>query len=133
MKIMIVDNDSVYLGLLSEVLSLHGYDVTTAHDGEEALAKLQEAPVDFVLSDISMPKMNGMNLHRHIRRDPRLKQLPFAWNSGYRELKDAIKVEDPSIDLKFDKTMPIPNLLFFLGHFAKGRRLGSQGDKWVAC
>ena len=64
MRIMIVDNDPTYLGLLSEVLRLHGYDVTAAHDGEEALGKLKQTPVDFILSDISMPKMNGMNLHR---------------------------------------------------------------------
>ncbi|HCV41910.1 MAG TPA: hypothetical protein DGH68_00375 [Bacteroidetes bacterium] len=133
MKIMVVDNDPVYLGLLAEILQLHGYDVTAVHDGEEALSKLKEVPVDFILSDISMPKMNGMSLHRYIRQDPKLKHLPFAWNSGYRELRDAAKVEDPSIDLKFEKAMPIPNLLFFLSHFASGGRRRSKGHESAAC
>jgi hypothetical protein len=65
-----------------------------------------------------MPNMNGMNLHRCVREDPDLRHIPFAWNSGYRELRDAVEIEDPSLDLKFEKTMPVPNLLFFLKHFA---------------
>lgn len=133
MRIMIVDNDPTYLGLLSEVLRLHGYDVTAAHDGEEALGKLKQTPVDFILSDISMPKMNGMNLHRYVREDPQLKDLPFAWNSGYRELREVVEVEDPTIDLKFDKAMTVPNLLFFLNHFAALRRKRSGEQEDVSC
>ena len=133
MRIMIVDNDPTYLGLLSEVLRLHGYQVLAAPDGEEALARLREEPVDFVLADISMPKMNGINLHRYMREDPRLKDLPFAWNSGYRELREAVEVDDPTIDLKFDKAMTVPNLLFFLNHFAALRRKRSSEQKEAPC
>ena len=133
MKILVVDNDPTYLGLLSEVLRLHGYEVASALDGEEALSCLKDEPVDLVISDISMPKMNGMNLHRHIRQDSRLKRLPFAWNSGYRELRDAVEVEDPSIDLKFDKTMPVPNLLFFLDHLEARRKQQAGAQKVASC
>ena len=133
MKIMIVDNDPAYLGLLSEVLRLHGYQVTAAHNGEEALSKLRESTVDFILSDISMPKMNGINLHRYIRQDPRLKHLPFAWNSGYRELREVAEADDPTIDLKFDKAMTMPNLLFFLDHFAALRKKRSGEQEAVPC
>ena len=122
MKIMVVDNDLTYLGLLSEVLKLHGYDVVTAVQGEEALSKLRENDVNLIISDISMPKMNGMSLHRYVRQDPRLKEVPFAWNSMYRELRDVVEIEDPALDLKFDKAMPVPNLLFFLSHFAALQR-----------
>ena len=132
MKIMIVDNDPTYLGLLSEVLRLHGYEVTSAHNGEEAMQKLRETSVDFVLSDISMPKMNGISLHRYIREDPELRNLPFAWNSGYRELRDVVEVDDPAIDLKFDKAMTVPNLLFFLNHFAALRRKRSNAQEQAA-
>ena len=133
MKILLVDNDPTYLGLLSEVLHLHGYEVVSAFNGEEALSRLQEVPVDLVISDISMPKMNGMNLHRCIRQDPRLKRIPFAWNSGYRELRDAVEIEDPTIDLKFEKAMPITNLLFFLDRLAARRRQQSNERQVASC
>lgn len=116
MKILVVDNDPVYLNLLAEVLRLHSFAALTARDGEAALELLKQEPVDLVISDISMPKMNGMNLYRSIRQDPNLKSLPFAWNSGYRELRDVVEVEDPAIDFKLDKSMPIPNLLYFVSH-----------------
>jgi len=118
MRIMVVDNDPTYLGLLSEVLRLHGYEVVAAGDGQEAMEKLRKESIDFIISDISMPRMNGINLHKYIREDDSLKNIPFAWNSGYRELRDIVEVDEPGLDLKFDKTMPVPNLLFFLGHFA---------------
>jgi hypothetical protein len=71
--------------------------------------------------------MNGMNLHRYVREDVRLKDIPFAWNSGYRELRDILEVEDARIDFKLDKSMPIPSLLYFLNHintvYGRKRRL----------
>jgi hypothetical protein len=77
--------------------------------------------------------MNGLNFHRHIRGDPRLKHVPFAWNSGYRELREAVEVDDPTIDLKFDKAMTVPNLLFFLNHFAALRKKRSDERQTAAC
>ena len=117
MKIMIVDNDPTYLGLLSEVLVLHGYEVVTALDGEDALAKLKESLADFIISDISMPKMDGINLHRYLRQDPRLKHIPFAWNSRYRELRDVVEVKDSAIDITLEKTMTVHDLLRALDTF----------------
>ncbi len=119
MKILIVDNDPVYLNLLAEVLRLHDYEIVTAMDGEAALAKLREEPVDLIISDISMPKMNGINLHLNVRADEKLKHIPFAWNSGYRELRDIVDVENPTIDFKLDKSLPVPSFLYFIADLQK--------------
>lgn len=132
MRIMVVDNDPTYLGLLAEVLRLHSYEVVTARDGEEALSILRQTSVDFILSDISMPRMNGMNLHKYVREDPNLVHVPFAWNSGYRELRDIVEIEDPSLDLKFEKAMPVPNLLFFLNHFASLHKKRQESNEVAA-
>ena len=121
MKIMIVDNDSTYRGLLCEVLQMHGYAVTSACDGEDALSQMKQSAVDFILCDISMPNMNGIIFHRRVRQDPFLKHLPFAWNSGYRELRNAVELQDPRIDLNLDKSTPLPDLLSLLGHFSAQR------------
>lgn len=122
MRILLVDNDPIYLNLLTEVLTLHSHTVLTATNGEEAFETLHQGKVDLVISDISMPKMNGMNLHRYIRNDETLKGIPFAWNSGYRELRDVLEIEDPNIDFILDKAIPIPNLLYFLNHLYLQRR-----------
>lgn len=122
MKILLVDNDTIYLNLLAEVLTLHSYTVTKALNGEEALGILRKEPVDLVISDVSMPKMNGMSLFNAIRKDQQLQRTPFAWNSGYRELRDTVEIEDPTIDFKLDKAMQIPNLLYFLNHVKIARK-----------
>jgi DNA-binding response OmpR family regulator len=115
-KILLVDNDPVYLGLMAEVLTMHGYTVFKAADGEAAFEQLQKEPTDIVISDVSMPKMNGMSLHRYIREDETLKSIAFAWNSGYRELREVLDIENPNLDFILDKAIPIPNLLYFLNH-----------------
>lgn len=127
MKILLADNDKVYLNLLAEVLTLHSYEVETALDGEAALDKLKKDEFDLVISDISMPKINGMNLHRYVRQDPRLKDMPFAWNSGYRELRDVVEPENPAVDFNLDKGIPVRNLLYFVSHVeASLKRRGTQ-------
>ncbi len=113
-KIMLVDNDPVYTNLMAEVLKLHSFNIVIAPDGEAALEILQHDPVDLVISDISMPKMNGMNLHKHIRSDQKFKNLFFVWNSGYRELRDVVDVENPATDFKLDKSIPMPSFLYFI-------------------
>ncbi len=121
-KILLVDNDPVYLNLLAEVLTLHSQTIIKATNGEEAFDILQQSPFDLVISDVSMPKMNGMNLHRYIRSDQKLKDIPFAWISGYRELREVLEIENPNIDFILDKAMPIPNLLYFLNHLYMQRK-----------
>lgn len=111
---MLVDNDPVYTNLMAEVLRLHSFNTVIAPDGEAALETLQHDPVDLVISDISMPKMNGMNLYKHIRSDEKFKNLLFVWNSGYRELRDVVDVENPATDFKLDKAIPMPSFLYFM-------------------
>jgi CheY-like chemotaxis protein len=99
---------------MAEVLRLHSFTTLLASNGEAALEILHKEPVDLIISDISMPKMNGMNLYKEVRADERLKKICFAWNSGYRELRDIVEVENPSIDFKLDKAMPIPSFIYFI-------------------
>ena len=128
MKILLVDNDPIYLNLLGEVLTLYSHQVFKAADGEAALAVLEKEVVHLVISDVGMPNINGMDLHIRIREDERLKSLPFAWNSAYPELLEVLQVEDPSIDFKFEKTMALPNLLYFVNRIDTARRLRADAD-----
>ena len=111
MRILLVDNEPMYLNILAELLRLHGHSVLRAEEGEKAWETLKSYPVDLVISDISMPKMNGFSLHRLVRHDAHLAGTPFVLNSGYRELCEAVEVENAEIDYKLNKTFTIPGLL----------------------
>ena len=54
----------------------HGYDVRLAVDGVEALDQLRTEPVDAVVADIQMPRMDGFTLLEEMKKDPRLARVP---------------------------------------------------------
>lgn len=75
-NVLVVDDDPDKLQLLETALRLVGYDVRTAVDGQEALAAIAAYQPDLVISDVMMPGMNGYELAREIRQNPRTKFIP---------------------------------------------------------
>jgi len=66
MRILVVDDEQPLRHTISMILSEEGHEVTTATDGEDALAKLATSPADLILCDVRMPTMDGMTfLERH--------------------------------------------------------------------
>jgi chemosensory pili system protein ChpA (sensor histidine kinase/response regulator) len=60
------------------MLDKAGFDVTTAHDGAEALARLGESPFDVMVTDLEMPRLNGYELLEDVRRRPGTRTLPVV-------------------------------------------------------
>lgn len=67
--ILVVDDEGAIREVIREYLTLMEYSVTLAENGEEALRQLHESSFDLVISDVMMPKMNGLDLVRHLRTD----------------------------------------------------------------
>jgi len=78
-NILIVDDTPQELILLQTLLNRHGYGVTTATNGAEALEKARSERPDMIISDILMPIMDGFTLCREWKRDDRLKDVPFVF------------------------------------------------------
>jgi two-component system chemotaxis sensor kinase CheA len=75
-RVLVVD-DSVTTRLLEKgILENNGYEVTLAVDGVDALEKLADQEFDLVVSDVEMPRMNGFELTRRLRRDDAHRELP---------------------------------------------------------
>jgi two-component system response regulator VicR len=73
-KIMVVDNEPDIVDLTRTVLELGGYNVVTAHSGEESLRLLEKEKVDLVLLDIMMPGMSGWDVFNRInKKSPNIK------------------------------------------------------------
>jgi CheY-like chemotaxis protein/anti-sigma regulatory factor (Ser/Thr protein kinase) len=69
-RILVVEDDRTTRHILRTVLHEGGYNVIVAKDGVEGLRKIREAPFDLVLTDIWMPRMNGLELLAQIRTEP---------------------------------------------------------------
>jgi two-component system chemotaxis response regulator CheY len=76
-SIISVDDSSTMRKMVSFTLKSAGYDVIEAADGAEALTMLKARPVDLVISDINMPKLNGIELTRQLRSQPGYGRVPI--------------------------------------------------------
>ncbi|MBW2091043.1 MAG: sigma-54-dependent Fis family transcriptional regulator [Deltaproteobacteria bacterium] len=66
--ILVVDDEKNYLVVMSTLLSEQGYEVLTAENGKQALEIIEESDLDLVLTDMKMPKMDGIELVKEIHR-----------------------------------------------------------------
>ncbi len=70
MRILVVDDEKIKRVTLADDLATQGHDVVVASDGEEALEHLQNGPFDVVVTDLKMPKLDGIELLRRIKQGP---------------------------------------------------------------
>ena len=78
-KILAVDDDENILNLEKTILGRNGFEVVTASKAQDALDLLEREPVDLMLLDVVMPELDGFELCRKIKADPRFKDLPIVF------------------------------------------------------
>lgn len=76
--LLVVEDSITSRTLLKSILEAAGYQVETAVDGVDGLAKLRSREFDGVISDVDMPRLNGFGLVGKIRADPKLAELPVV-------------------------------------------------------
>jgi two-component system chemotaxis sensor kinase CheA len=76
-RILVVDDTQFFRDVVARYLTEHGYRVSTAEQGEDALALLAREEFDLVVSDLEMPVMDGWTLSTAIRQLPRTSELPL--------------------------------------------------------
>jgi two-component system response regulator AtoC len=88
-QVLIVDDEPNLRKILAAQLSRDGYDVLTAEDGEQGLAALREHHIDLVVTDLKMPKIDGMQLLREaLREDP---DLPIVMITAHGTVDTAVE------------------------------------------
>ncbi len=75
--VMVVDDSLTVRRVTQRLLMREGYEVILAKDGVDALEQLQDRAPDVMLVDIEMPRMDGFDLTRNVRSDPRFKEIPI--------------------------------------------------------
>jgi two-component system chemotaxis response regulator CheY len=90
-SVMIVDNQPSMRGISRYILDQLGFShIVEARSGRDALAKLEQAPVDLIISDWNMDDIDGLTLLKVIRKHPRTHGLPFIMATG-RSDKEQVK------------------------------------------
>ncbi len=90
-KILVVDDTPQNVKLLTDLLTVKGYAVVTAVNGEEALAKVAAEKPDLVLLDVMMPGVSGYDVCRKVREDPRTALLPIVLCTSLDPQQERVK------------------------------------------
>jgi EAL domain-containing protein (putative c-di-GMP-specific phosphodiesterase class I)/ActR/RegA family two-component response regulator len=88
-RVLVVDDDAAIIDVFSRVLSSAGYDVVRAGDGQEAQRYIDTSSFEVIVSDISMPGMNGVELLRAVRRHDA--DVPVILVTGEPDVHTAIQ------------------------------------------
>jgi class 3 adenylate cyclase len=88
--ILIVDDEPINLDILQTRLAVHGYEILTATDGEEALAIASTQQPDLILLDVMMPKMDGIDVCRRLKADASLPFMPIILVTAKAGSKDVV-------------------------------------------
>ena len=97
-KILVVDDEADIRDVLKITLEAEGYEVTEAENGEEGLKAVQTKPFDLVLLDYKMPRMNGLEVCRQIKKDILLRHLPVVMLTGKGDIGDKVEGIDAGAD-----------------------------------
>ena len=89
--LLLVDGDAKNLRVMEVSLKKAGFQVTTAVDGRDALAKVQISAPDLVLSDTRLGEMDGFELCRRLKADERFATIPFVFLSSQKSLEDKVR------------------------------------------
>lgn len=90
-KILIVEDDTFILEMYATKLLNFGYDVLTATDGDEALKIVKDKKPDFILLDLVLPSVDGFDVLKAVRKNPKSKSIPVILLTNLGERKDVEK------------------------------------------
>src|SRR5262245_23959033 len=108
-SVLIVNDEPDQLILMGTLLRKAGYSVLSAEDGSEALELAQQQLPDLVISDVSMPRMNGLELCLRLRSDSELRNVPILLVSALQKDTESVVAglkagADDYLEVPFDAT-----------------------------
>jgi DNA-binding response OmpR family regulator len=107
--ILIVEDEKELLMTLAEQLSLEGYEVATAADGEQALAVLQKKKFSLVVLDLKLPKISGFDVLKFLKQ--KTSQSKVIVLTAYADLKNVTMVKDLGADDVIEKPYELGDLI----------------------
>jgi DNA-binding response OmpR family regulator len=93
-RLLLVDDDEAILRMFSRLFTKHGFEVTTATDGQKGVEAALSREFDVVLADLNMPHLDGWGLLRALRDDFRTRELPIAFISAHDDYRESLRALD---------------------------------------
>ena len=117
-RLLVIEDNDANLELMRYLLQAYGHEVVAARDGMEGLALAEREPVDVIICDIHLPKMDGYEVARQLQADPRLSAIPRVAVTALAMVGDRDKVLAAGFDGYLAKPLDpqefVPRVLSFL-------------------
>jgi CheY-like chemotaxis protein len=117
--VMIVDDSPTIRKILGLTLERAGYKVVAEPDGESAIERLIQVVPDLILLDIAMPKIDGYEVCKRIKQDPRTKAVPVVMLSGKGALFDKVKGHMAGASEYLTKPFETPAVLAVVANYCE--------------
>ncbi|HUK03351.1 MAG TPA: ATP-binding protein [Steroidobacteraceae bacterium] len=114
-RVLIVDDNLDVAVSLAMLVGALGHETRMAHDGVQALATLEEFQADAVLLDIGLPRLNGYEVARRIRSDPRTRTVQVIALTGWGQEQDRRRAREAGFDHHLVKPVDLSVLMALLG------------------
>ena len=118
--ILIVDDNAQNLKLARVILSSEGYQVRTAVDAEDALTILESFAPRVILMDLQLPRMDGLALTRHLKSDPRRRDIVIIAVTAYAMKGDDDKAFEAGCDDYMSKPIDAQALTAMIARHLQG-------------
>ena len=119
-RVLVVDDDDVIRQLIRVNLELEGFEVHTAHDGEDALAKAVALQPDVITLDIMMPRLDGWDAAARLRADPETAHIKVVLLSARAQEADLRRGSRIGVDAYLTKLFDPDELIDTVRRLAAG-------------
>jgi DNA-binding response OmpR family regulator len=131
-KILVIDDEKNILDLISINLNISGYEVDTAIDGAEGLAKAKRDNYDAFIIDVMMPKLDGYKVCEQLRSNPNTREIPIIMLTAKDSLQDKVKGFDIGADDYLTKPFEPQELLVRLKSLLRRSKKVFNNDKKIS-
>jgi CheY-like chemotaxis protein len=121
-QILIVDDNPDNLKLLRFILSSQGYELRGAGDAAEALTILESFRPQLILLDLQLPSMDGLDLTRRLKADPRTHDIPIVAVTAYAMKGDEEKAREAGCDDYLTKPIDKKVLRAVVGRYVRNAK-----------
>ena len=121
-RVLIVEDDPETRHFYADALTRGGFVADEAHNGHQALEKAFAAPPDLIVTDIAVPGIDGIELCRRLRADPRTRAIPLLAVTGYGDRQYDNRAADAGAARVLIKPCDPDELLAEAERLVNGRR-----------
>lgn len=125
-RILVVDDHEDNVELLRVRLEAWGYNVETARDGKQALEAIAATPPDLILLDVMMPSVDGNEVARRVKNDPRLPFIPIIMQTALDSTEDKVEGLEAGADDYITKPIEFAELKARLRSMLRIKRLQEE-------